>query len=445
MYKNPAKRLFIVIIFSLFALLVALPTKIPGTSLQKQPLVINFGNINIVRDFELKLGLDLVGGSHFVYEAKTQDLGEFEKEKALTSLEEVISQRINLFGVSEANIQRATFEGKDRIIVELPGVSDSTSAKELIGRTAQLVFAEVQIPEVETEEGEEALETPPQEILVPSDLTGADVRDANVLFSEVDGSPGVGIEFTPEGAEKFARLTETNVGKVLPILLDGQVISAPTVQEKITGGSAQISGGFDLETAKQMAIQINAGALPVEIELIEERTIGPTLGAESIEKSVQAGIVGVIAVMIFMVIMYGRLGVVANIGLILFGVYTLAIYKLVPVVLTLPGIAGFVLSIGMAVDSNILIFERYREERAKDVSVGFALETAFGRAWDSIRDANIATLFTAFILANPFGWSFLHTSGPVRGFALTLALGILISLFTGVFLSRNLLRLLVRK
>lgn len=451
MYKNPGKRLFIVVVISLLALLIALPTKIPGTDLQKQPLVINFGNIHIVRDFELKLGLDLVGGSHFVYEAKTENLNEVEKDKALSSLEEIISQRINLFGVSESNVQRARFEGKDRIIVELPGVTDPTEAKELIGRTAQLIFAQLEIPEIPVDEVLEEVaekENPdetPQEILIPTELTGADIADASVVFSPVDGSPAVGIEFTTAGAEKFEKITEENVGKALPILLDGQVISAPTVQEKITGGSAQISGGFDVETARQLAIQINAGALPVEIELIEERTIGPTLGAQSVEKSIQAGIVGVIAVMVFMIVMYRKLGVVANIGLILFGIYTLAIYKLVPVVLTLPGIAGFILSVGMAVDSNILVFERYREERAKEASVAFALESAFGRAWDSIRDANIATLVTAFILANPFNWSFLHTSGPVRGFALTLALGIIISLFTGVFLSRNLLRILIKK
>lgn len=447
MYKISRRRIILIILFSLLAIIVALPGKINlfGLEFAKQPLVINLGNINIVRDFELKLGLDLVGGSHFAYEAKTDNLGEKEKEKALSGLEEVISQRINLFGVSEANIQRARFEGKDRIIVELPGVTDPSSAKELIGRTAQLIFARIEeLPETANEATDEG-QLAPREALVPTELTGADVADASVVFSQVDGSPGVGIEFTKDGAQKFEKLTEENVGKAIPILLDNQVISAPIVQEKISGGNAQITGGFDLDTAKQMAIQINAGALPVEVELIEERTIGPTLGQESVEKSIQAGAIGLVAVMVFMVLMYGRLGIVADIGLVLFGVYTLAIYKLVPVVLTLPGIAGFILSIGMAVDSNILIFERYREERAKDASVAFALETAFGRAWDSIRDANIATLFTAFILANPFGWSFLHTSGPVRGFALTLALGIVISMFTGVFLSRNLLRLLIKK
>lgn len=451
MYKDPTKRLFVIIIGSIIALAVALPSKfaVGGRELTKQPLVINFGNINITRDFDLKLGLDLVGGSHFVYDAKTAGLNEAERERALSGLSEVISQRINLFGVSEANVQLASFEDRDRIIVELPGVNDPEQAKDLIGRTAQLQFASLQASEAPADDGqveikEDGVEDEPQQILVPTDLTGADVASAQVIFSQVDGSPAVGIDFTAEGAKKFETITEANVGKALPILLDNQVISAPVVQEKITGTSAQISGDFSLDDAKQMVIQINAGSLPIEIELIEERTIGPSLGAESIERSVQAGLVGLVAVMVFMVIVYGRLGVVANAGLILFGVYTLALYKLIPVVLTLPGIAGFILSVGMAVDANILIFERYREERAKDASVSFSLETAFGRAWDSIRDANIATLTAAFVLANPFNWSFLHTSGPVRGFALTLALGIFISLFTGVFVSRNLLRVFIK-
>lgn len=432
MHKNTARRLIIIFVFSVLALALAMPSSfvVFGREFVKQPLEINFGNVRIARDFELKLGLDLVGGSHFVYEAKTDGLGELERERALSGLVEVVSQRINLFGVSEASVQLASFEGRDRIIVELPGVSDPQEAKDLIGRTAQLVFA--------TADEE-------NQTLVPTDLSGADVESAQVVFDPVDGSPGVGIEFTDEGAAKFEKLTEANIGKNLPIVLDGIVISAPVVQEKITGGSARISGDFSMEDARELSIQINAGSLPVEIELIEERTVGPTLGAESIEKSIQAGVVGLVVVMVFMIVVYRRLGVVAVVGLVLFGVYTLALYKLIPVVLTLPGIAGFILSTGMAVDANILVFERYREERAKGVSALFALETAFGRAWDSIRDANIATLMTAFVLANPLSWPFLHTSGPVRGFAITLALGILVSLFTGVFVSRNLLRVYIRK
>lgn len=439
MHKNPGRSLFIVSFVTFLLLLVALPQKLPVLNVEKKPIDIKFGNIQIYRDFNLKLGLDLVGGSHFVYEVNTDGLEQSEKERALAGLVEVISGRINLFGISEANVQLAGFEGKDRVIVELPGVSDPQEAKKLIGQTASLMFARLQSSEA-TADGGQA-----QTSIVPTDLTGADIASSQVIFSQVDGSPGVGIEFTGEGAKKFETLTGENVGKTLPIILDGQIISNPVVQEKIVGTSAQITGNFSLDEAKNLSIQINAGALPLEISLLEERTIGPSLGAKSIEKSIQAGLVGVLLVGLLMILMYRRLGFIAVIGLVLFGIYTLAIYKLVPVVLTLPGIAGFLLSVGMAVDSNILIYERYREERAKNTSVQFALETAFGRAWDSIRDANIATLVAAFVLANPFNWPFLHTSGPVRGFAVTLALGIFISLFTGVFVSRNLLRFFVKE
>jgi preprotein translocase subunit SecD len=221
-------------------------------------------------------------------------------------------------------------------------------------------------------------------------------------------------------------------------------VSNPIVQEKITGGSAQITGDFSVEEADKLAIQLNAGALPVSIRLVEQRTVGATLGSESIQRSVRAGLIGLSMVLLFMILAYGRLGLVANIALVIFGVLTLALYKLIPVVLTLPGIAGFLLSVGMAVDSNILIFERFKEEKPRR-DFADALEVSFGRAWDSIRDANIATLVTAFILANPLDWPFLHTSGPVRGFAITLALGIGISLFTGIVVSRNLLRVLIRE
>jgi len=191
-------------------------------------------------------------------------------------------------------------------------------------------------------------------------------------------------------------------------------------------------------------LQLNAGALPVSINLVEERTVEAILGTDSVNKSIKAGLVGLLMVLIFMILSYGWLGVIADLGLVVFGVLTLSLYKLIPVVLTLPGIAGFLLSVGMAVDSNILIFERYKEEKLRR-NTADALEISFGRAWDSIRDANIASLVTAYVLANPFDWSFLHTSGPVRGFAITLALGIGISLFTGIYVSRNLLRVLVKE
>ena len=414
------------LIFILFLTLSAL-----WIDIQVGGININLGKVTIQRNLGLVLGLDLAGGSHLVFETQMDESDVDKKKQALEGLKSIVERRVNLFGVSEPNVMVSSFEGKDRLIVELPGVKNTKEAIDIIGKTAKLEFV--------TFEGEgEAMQ------IVPTDLSGADLTDARVTFDEASGRPVVSIRFNQEGADKFSTLTEKNIGKPLSILLDQEIISSPVVQEKITGGAAQISGDFTLETARNFAIQLTSGALPVSIKVVEERTIGPTLGEESVNKSIEAGLVGLGMVLLFMMASYGRLGIVASVGLVIFGVLSLALYKLIPVVITLPGIAGFLLSVGMAVDSNILIFERFKEEKVRR-STRDALEESFGRAWDSIRDANIATLITAFILANPFDWSFLHTSGPVRGFAITLALGIAISLFTGIFVSRNLLRLFVRK
>jgi preprotein translocase subunit SecD len=433
----PLKKVFLIFLLTLVAGYISLPNEIPlkfnwkslsvDKTFYRQDLKVSRGKLQISKNFDLILGLDLAGGSHLVFQADTSSIDSSKKTESIKGVRDVIERRINMYGVSEPNVQTSSFGGRDRIIVELPGIKDTEQAVSLIGRTAQLVFAEV----------EEEFN------FVPTDLTGADLRSAEVVFDQTTGKPVVSLEFKDEGAEKFAEITGRNVGKAVAIFLDGVPISSPIVQEQITGGQAQISGEFTTEQAKNLSIQLNAGALPIPIELVEQRTVGATLGVESVQKSIRAGLIGLVMVLIFMILVYGKLGFVADIALVVFGVLTLALYKLIPVVLTLPGIAGFLLSVGMAVDSNILIFERFKEERLKR-SYSDALEVSFGRAWDSIRDANIATLLTAFILANPLDWNFLHTSGPVRGFAITLALGILISLFTGVVVSRNLLRVFIR-
>jgi preprotein translocase subunit SecD len=441
-FSRPVKKLLLILAITLIAGYISLPDKIPVNinigrihiqkEIVRKNLDIKIGKLEFKRDFNLVLGLDLAGGSHLVFEADLSNLAVDKQKNALESVRNVIERRVNLFGVSEPVVQSSSFEGKERIIVELPGINDTKKAADLIGKTAQLVFAEV--PDATTSSS-----------FALTELTGADLTEASVSFdSQKSGKPVIQLKFTKEGGDIFAALTEKNIGKPLAIILDNELVSAPIVQEKIVGGEAVISGEYTLDEAKNVAIQLNAGALPVPINLVEERTVGATLGAESVAKSVQAGLVGLGMVLLFMVLSYGGLGVVACVGLVVFGVLTLALYKLIPVVLTLPGIAGFLLSVGMAVDSNILIFERFKEEKVRR-PIADALEVSFGRAWDSIRDANIATLVTAFILANPFDWSFLHTSGPVRGFAITLALGIFISLFTGIVVSRNLLRVFVRK
>lgn len=436
---NPFRKVILIFILSVFALYISLPYAIPidltrfginfNKTIYRKDLAISFAGIEIERQFDLKLGLDLAGGSHLVFEADTSGLNGEDRKTAIEGLKKVMERRVNLFGVSEPNVQTSTYGDIDRVIVELPGIEDTSAAIELIGQTAQLVFAEVG---TEEEPG-----------IFPTQLTGANLKRAQVVFDQTTGEPVVGIEFDEEGAEKFAELTGKNIDKPLVILLDNQVVTAPIVQDQITGGKAQISGDFDTETARNLSIQLNAGALPVSVQLMEERTVGATLGVESVENSIVAGLIGLSMVLLFMILVYGKLGVIADVALVIFGLITLALYKLIPVVLTLPGIAGFLLSVGMAVDSNILIFERFKEERVKR-NFKDALEVSFGRAWDSIRDANIATLVTAFILANPLDWSFLHTSGPVRGFAITLALGTLISLFTGVVVTRNLLRVFIK-
>ena len=430
---SAAKKVIIIFFVTAVALFISLPHEFSlfGKNFTRPNLDVNAGRIQLHKNFDLVLGLDLAGGSHLVFEADVSKLPQDKRSDAIASLRNVIERRVNFFGVSEPNVQASSFEGKERIIVELPGVKDTNTAKDIIGKTAKLVFAEV--------EGASDSAN-----LVPTNLTGADLVSAREVFDNQTGKPAVSIEFSKDGADKFATITEKNVGKPLAIVLDGSPVSAPIVQEKITGGQAQISGSFTVEEAKNLAIQLNAGALPAPVRLVEERTVGATLGADSVAKSVKAGLVGLSMVLLFMILSYGRLGMVAAVGLVIFGVLTLALYKLIPVVLTLPGIAGFLLSVGMAVDSNILIFERFKEERLKR-PIPDALEVSFGRAWDSIRDANIATLVTAFILANPLDFPFLHTSGPVRGFAITLALGIGISLFTGIVVSRNLLRVFIRE
>lgn len=378
---------------------------------------------------ELILGLDLSGGSRLIFDADTTKIDTDKKETALTSLRNVVEKRVNFFGVSEPNVRISSFEGKNRIIVELPGINDPKEAVNLIGQTAQLNFVEV-------------IDASPSAQIKETGVTGADIKASTIAFDPNTGKPVVSFEIKKESEEKFEDLTRSLIGKRMIILLDSTVITDAVVQDVIIE-TGQISGNFTLEEAKEISSLLNSGALPVPIRLVGEETIGATLGMDSINKSIKAGIVGLVMVSLFMILNYKKNGVIATIALLIFGVITLALYKLIPVVLTLPGIAGFTLSIGMAVDSNILIFERLKEE-IKTKSLESALEVAFGRAWDSIRDANIATLVTAFILANPLEWEFLHVSGPVRGFAITLALGIAVSLFTGIFVTRNLMRLLIK-
>jgi len=423
--KKKKYLLWFIILTTLLSLFIDLPA---GLGLDNFTL----GSFTIKRPVELKKGLDLQGGSHLVFSADMTGLEDKDKDSALAASQSNIEKRVNYFGVSEAMVQTSKSDNDYRLIVEMPGVKDVNQAIDLIGKTALLEFRE------ENPDQKQASES--GEFFLKTTLTGKDLKRSFVDFDQNTGSPVVGLEFNADGAKKFGEITTKNVGKMVAIYLDGEPVSIPRVDEPITGGNAIIRGSFDLNEAKKLSVQLNAGALPVPIKIIEQRNVGATMGDESVQKSIRAGLIGLGMVIAFMAAYYGKLGILADIALVNYGLITLALYKIIPVTLTLPGIAGFLLSVGMAVDANILIFERMKEERRVGKPALVAMELGFGRAWDSIRDANVCTIITAFILFNPFNWPFLNVSGMVRGFALILALGIAISLFTGIVVTRTLIR-----
>lgn len=390
----------------------------------------NVFGVNIKRDFKTRLGLDLKGGSHLVFEAETKGVKSEDLGEAIESSRNIIERRVNLFGVSEPTVSTSKSGQKYRITVDLPGVTDVSEAVALIGRTAQLSFQE--------QAEKEATTTP---TLVNSGLTGKHIKKATVTFDQQNGQPQVALSFSPEGSKLFAEVTKRNIGKPVAIIIDNSLISAPVVQQEIIDGNAVITGSFTTDEAKKLAIAINSGALPLSVRLIEQKNIGPTLGAAEVRKSLVAGSVGLAAVLIFMIAYYGKLGVIASLALIIYGLISFAIIRVIPVVMTLSGIAGFILSIGMAVDSNILIFERIKEELRRGKPFDIAARLGFGRAIDAIKDANITTLTVAFILFNPLNWEFLPQFGMVRGFALTLAIGVATSLFTGVIITKRLINI----
>ncbi len=414
-----------------------------AVTIQKTQLDLTPFGIPFRTDIPLQYGLDIRGGTQVTLEVDMNQIPEADRETALTSAVEVIRRRVDLYGVAETNIRTAVFQDQYRIVVELPGVDQPETALQLIGQTAQLQFQEFQYEEATPSADLETAEATPTATgqFVATGLGGDQLSRATVQFNPQTGEPVVNLDFTPEGADLFAEITERNLNQPLAIALDNQIVTAPIVNQAIYGGQAQISGQFTVEEAETLATQLNAGALPVPIEIIEQTTIGPTLGQESLQKSVVAGAVGLILVAFFMIFLYRWSGFLAVIALLAYGVLTIALYKLIPVTLTLPGVAGLMLSIGMAVDANILTFERMKEELRANKPWKRVIKDGFGRSWDSIKDANIATLAICFILFNPFEWGFLHTSGPVRGFALTLALGIAVSLFSSVYFSRILIQL----
>ncbi|RJP46741.1 MAG: protein translocase subunit SecD [Armatimonadetes bacterium] len=398
---------------------------------------------NITGHFPVRLGLDLQGGSQLTLETRMDAITPEDRDTALESAREVIERRVNLYGVSESVVQTSRLGDQRRILVELPGVKDASAAANLVGTTAQLDFREFP-PGIEEEASKSG--TPVFLLAKETGLTGADLKKATVTFGSggKDSGPQIAIEFTDEGAKKFGDITKMNVGRPLGIYLDSVPVMwpPPTVQQEILGGNAVITGQFTPQEAKDLAIQLNAGALPVPIEILEQRSIGATLGEESVQRSWIAGVIGLVTVMIFMVAYYGIYGLIADLALIIYTLLVLAIFRtglfiIPPVTLTLAGIAGFILSIGMAVDANILTFERIKEELQAGKRGRIALEIGFSRAWTSIRDSNMSSSITAIILI------ILGTS-VVRGFAVTLLIGVLVSMFSAITVTRTFLRLMPR-
>ncbi len=409
---------------------------------------------NIQRSFDTRFGLDLVGGVQALLEADLPSDTQVTAESMQTA-RTIVENRVNGLGVNEAVVQLA---GDRRIVVELPGETDPERALETIKQTGLLEFVDFSaLPvdqvinlvgtKIETDFATSSEPQPTTDItgtlsadVYHTVMTGAALKTVQVTADQLSNEPQVAFELTPEGSQIFREYTERNIGKVLAIVLDKEIISAPTIRNAITDGQGVISGQFTLESANALAVQLRYGSLPIPLVIVESRTVGPTLGQDSLNKSVIAGIIGFSVVMLFMVLYYRLPGAVAILSIFIYAILTFAIYRFIPITLTLPGVAGFLLSTGSALDANILIFERFKEELRSGRTVGQAVDIGFKRAWPSIRDSNIATIITCTILFW-FGSAFGATI--VKGFSLTLAIGVIVSLFTAILVTRTFLSLVL--
>lgn len=426
-----------------------------------------YSNTFTETDKPFKLGLDLAGGSHLVYEADVTGIDPLEVPDLMNTLRDVIERRINVFGVSEPAIyvessSVVSSEEHHRLVVELPGVTDVSKAVAEIGRTPLLEFklvdlealaaesalkssladleknneGKVQIDNITTSSSNPAIlgSTDPY---IDTGLTGRYLKSSRLEFSggqsgQVSNEPIVALNFTEEGSKLFAEITRDNVGAQLAIFLDGEIISSPRINEPITGGTAIISGGFNPQEARELAQNLNFGALPVPIELVNTQTIGASLGQEVLQKGVKAGAIGLGIVILFMILWYRISGLVACIALLGYVTIMLALFQLIPVTLTAAGLAGFIITIGMAVDANILVFERMKEEFLSGKTSRESAREGFRRAWGAIRDSNLTSILAAIIL-------FWFGSSLVKGFALVFGIGILISMISALVVTRTLL------
>jgi preprotein translocase subunit SecD len=382
-----------------------------------------------------KYGLDLVGGTELVYRADTSKIAEEDIKSSMETLRDLIERRVNLFGVSEPIVQveeAGLLSGNrdHRLIVELPGVTDIEEAKALIGKTPQLEF-KIEKPGVAELTPDEQATLTISDVFVETGITGRLLKRSTLQFNQGTNQPVVALEFNDEGKALFAEVTRSNIGKQLAIFLDGELKQSPVITTEIDNGQAIITG-YDAVTAREVVKELNFGSLPVPIELATTQTIGASLGEAALHAGVSAGLWGLLLTALFLILWYRLPGVIASVSLILYTLISLALFRLIPVTLTAAGLAGFILSVGMAVDANILIFERMKEELRKGKALSEALEEGFSRAWLSIRDSNISSIITAVVL-------FWLGTAAVKGFALTLGIGVAVSMFTAITASRTFL------
>lgn len=460
-----------IIILALAAGWLVLPS---GSRINLQKLKIPYN-----KSFPVKLGLDLQGGSHLVYQADLKDIKGSDRAEAMSAVRDTIERRVNSFGVAEPQV---VVEGEDKVIVELPGIKDIQSAIDQIGQTPFLEFR------VQSTKAPEAQVGPDGKAVIdptagwdPTGLSGKQLTRATADLQQgrtsLGGDVVVRLEFNDEGKKLFGDITSKNVGKPIAIFLDGKILSAPTVQTAITDGTAIITGNFTIQDAKDLATRLNSGALPVPIKIVSQQTVGATLGKESVQKSLIAGVIGLILIALFMIMYYRFPGLLAVLALLVYVLVSVAVLKIgisltavilvglffflgltvsgyfgilafasyvallflggvQPVTLTLAGIAGFILSVGMAVDANILIFERIKEEIRAGKDTGKAIRDGFDRAWLSIRDSNVSSLITTLIL-------YMFGTPSIKGFAITLGIGIIISMFTAITVTRTLLKVFI--
>ncbi len=389
----------------------------------------------------LRLGLDLQGGTQIQLEPDLPS-GQKATDEQLDLARAIIERRVNGLGVNESLVQT----GKDRIIVALPGVDDPDAAIETLRGTGQLEFVDLGDnperlgagDEINTSNG--PAENPTTDTVYETVMTGDKLKNVDVRRDPNTQKPYIAFELTPEGSKIFGEYSGKNIGKFLAIVMDKTILSAPVIQAKITD-AGQITGNFTLDEAQNLAIQMKYGALPVPLKVVDVRTVGPSLGEDSVRRSLLAGTIGIIVVLLFMLAFYRLPGFLADLALLSFVSFNIALYKIIPVVLTLPGIAGFLLTTGTAVDANILIFERMREELRAGRSLPSAVEAGFSRAWTSILDSNLSTILTGLILLY-FGSNF--GASVVQGFAITLIIGVLVSMFTAVFATRTFMRFIIQ-